>query len=251
MPRRYVGCPTDAGGWALVSIGGMRARLLTLPAALVLAVGLAACGSDDGTAQESTESSDASEPSATGPTTDCTYPENGSPPDTSVEVPSSEAPASGEATVTLATSEGDIEATLDQEATPCTAHSFVSLAEQGYFDGTTCHRLTTQGIFVLQCGDPTATGSGGPGYSFQDELDGTEKYPAGTIAMANAGPDTNGSQFFLVYEDTELPPSYTTFGTIDDAGLDVVREVADAGVAGGAPDGPPATEVTIESATVG
>ena len=106
----------------------------------------------------------------------------------------------------------------------------MSLAEQGYFDDTTCHRLTTKGIFVLQCGDPTATGSGGPGYSFEDELDGSEKYPAGTIAMANAGPDTNGSQFFLVYEDTELPPSYTTFGTIDDAGLDVVEEVADAGV---------------------
>ena len=104
---------------------------------------------------------------------------------------------------------------------------------------------------MLQCGDPTGTGSGGPGYSFEDELDGTEKYPAGTIAMANAGPDTNGSQFFLVYEDTELPPSYTTFGTIDDAGLDVVREVADAGVAGGAPDGPAGDQVTIESAAVG
>ena len=80
---------------------------------------------------------------------------------------------------------------------------------------------------------------------------GEETYPAGTIAMANAGPDTNGSQFFLVYEDTQLPPSYTTFGTLDDAGLDVVREVADAGVQGGAADGPPATEVVIESASVG
>jgi peptidyl-prolyl cis-trans isomerase B (cyclophilin B) len=130
-------------------------------------------------------------------------------------------------------------------------HSVLSLAEQGYFDDTSCHRLTTQGIFVLQCGDPTATGSGGPGYSFADELTGQETYPAGTIAMANAGPDTNGSQFFLVYEDTELAPSYTTFGTLDDAGLDVVREVADAGVQGGAADGPPATEVVIESVSVG
>jgi peptidyl-prolyl cis-trans isomerase B (cyclophilin B) len=214
----------------------MRSRLLTLPAVLALAAGLAACGSDDGT---------------TTPTADCTYDADGQQPAKQADPPSSEAPASGETTVTLATSEGDIEATLDQQATPCAAHSFVSLAEQGYFDDTTCHRLTTQGIFVLQCGDPTATGGGGPGYSFEDELDGREQYPAGTIAMANAGPDTNGSQFFLVYEDTELPPSYTTFGTIDDAGLDVVREVADAGVQGGGPDGPPATEVTIESASVG
>ena len=112
----------------------------------------------------------------------------------------------------------------------------MSLAEQGYFDDTTCHRLTTQGIFVLQCGDPTATGGGGPGYSFEDELDGAEKYPAGTIAMANAGPDTNGSQFFLVYEDTELPPSYTTFGTIDDAGLETsCRRWPTPGVEGGGP----------------
>jgi len=221
----------------------MRSRLLTLPAVLALAAGLAACGSDDGTTK-ATEG-------PTGPTTECTYPADGQEPAKDVEPPSSEAPSSGEVSVTLTTSAGDIDATLDQEATPCTTHSFVALAEQGYFDDTSCHRLTTKGIFVLQCGDPTATGGGGPGYSFEDELDGGEEYPAGTIAMANAGPDTNGSQFFLVYEDTELPPSYTTFGTVDDAGLDVVREVADAGVEGGGPDGPPATEVTIESARVG
>jgi peptidyl-prolyl cis-trans isomerase B (cyclophilin B) len=229
----------------------MRSRLLTLPAALVLIAGLAACGSDDGTAEESSGTPTASESTPSGPTTDCTYPEGGQPPGPAVDPPSSEAPTKGETTVTLATSEGDLEATLDQEAAPCTVHSFVSLAEQGYFDDTSCHRLTTQGIFVLQCGDPTATGSGGPGYSFADELTGQETYPAGTIAMANAGPDTNGSQFFLVYEDTELAPSYTTFGTLDDAGLDVVREVADAGVQGGAADGPPATEVVIESVSVG
>ena len=229
----------------------MLSRLLLLPAALVLAAGLAGCGTDDGTAEETSGSPAASESGPSGPTTDCTYPEAGQPAAGEVDPPSSEAPASGETTVTLTTSEGNVGATLDAEATPCTVHSFVSLAEQGYFDDTSCHRLTTQGIFVLQCGDPTATGSGGPGYSFEDELSGDETYPAGTIAMANAGPDTNGSQFFLVYEDTQLPPSYTTFGTVDDAGLDVVREVAGAGVQGGAPDGPPATEVVIESADVG
>ena len=102
---------------------------------------------------------------------------------------------------------------------------------------------------MLQCGDPTGTGTGGPGYSFADELAGDETYPAGTLAMANAGPDTNGSQFFIVYDDTPLPASYTVFGTIDDAGLEVVRTVAQAGSdeTFGQGDGAPVTPVTIES----
>ena len=124
------------------------------------------------------------------------------------------------------------------------------MAEQGWFDGTQCHRLTTQGIFVLQCGDPTATGTGGPGYAFDDELTGEETYPAGTLAMANSGEDTNGSQFFIVYDDTQMPPLYTVFGTVDDAGLEAVRAVARDGTADGGPDGTPATAVAIESATV-
>jgi len=226
----------------------MPTRLLTLPAALVLAAGLAACGSGDETAEDSPSTQ---ESSPSGPMTDCAYPVGGSEPAKEVSPPSAEAPASGDVALTLATSEGDVGVTLDQQSAPCTVHSFVSLAEQAYFDETPCHRLTTEGIFVLQCGDPTGTGSGGPGYSFDDEVTSDATYPAGTVAMANAGPNTNGSQFFLVYEDTELPPSYTVFGSMDDAGLDVVREIADAGVQGGAPDGPPATEVVIESATVG
>ena len=129
----------------------------------------------------------------------------------------------------------------------------MSLAEQGYFDATECHRLTTAGIFVLQCGDPTATGSGGPGYSFADELTGEETYPAGTLAMANAGPDTNGSQFFIVYGDTQLPPAYTVFGTVDEAGVKLVEEVAAEGTdnANGQGDGAPNQAVEIESVTVG
>lgn len=223
----------------------MPTRLLALPAVLVLAAGLVSCGTDDGTARDSSGSA------AVEATTDCDYPADGQEPAKDVQPPSAEAPASGETPVTITTSAGEIGATLLRESAPCTVHSFVSLAEQGYFDGTPCHRLTTQGIFVLQCGDPSGTGMQGPGYSFADELSGEETYPAGTIAMANAGPDTNGSQFFLVYEDTELPPSYTVLGTMDDAGTDVVRTVAEAGVQGGGPDGPPAAEVTIESATVG
>jgi peptidyl-prolyl cis-trans isomerase B (cyclophilin B) len=157
----------------------------------------------------------------------------------------------GAASATLQTSAGDIAVALTPERTPCTVGSFVSLAEQGYFTDTQCHRLTTSGIYVLQCGDPSATGMGGPGYSFGDEVDGSETYPAGTVAMANAGPDTNGSQFFLVYEDSELPPSYTVFGEMDAAGLDVVRQIAAVGAEGGAPDGPPATPVTITGVAVG
>ena len=151
----------------------------------------------------------------------------------------------------LRTSAGDIEFTLDGQAAPQTVASFVSLAQGGFFDGTQCHRLTTSGLFVLQCGDPTGTGTGGPGYSFGPVENTPEDgfFPAGTIAMARAQTtDSHGSQLFLVYEDTTLPTDtggYTVFGKIT-SGLDVVRAVADAGTADGAPDGSPATPVTIE-----
>jgi peptidyl-prolyl cis-trans isomerase B (cyclophilin B) len=168
-----------------------------------------------------------------------------------VEAPPAEPTESGDVSATISTSAGEIPVTLDAAAAPCTVGSFVSLAEQGYFDGTTCHRLTTSGIFVLQCGDPSGTGMGGPGYSYADELTGGETYPAGTIAMANAGPDTNGSQFFLVYEDTQLPPSYTVFGQMDAAGTAVVQQIAEEGVVGGAGDGAPATPVDISAVTIG
>lgn len=168
-----------------------------------------------------------------------------------VELPPSAPEVSGTLEATMATSAGDIPLTLDADSAPCTVGSFVSLAEQGYYDDTVCHRLTTSGIFVLQCGDPTGSGRGGPGYSYGDEVDGSETYPAGTIAMANAGPDTNGSQFFLVYEDTQLPPKYTVFGQLSPEGLEVVRSIAAAGTATGAGDGAPAEQVTITGVTVG
>lgn len=166
-----------------------------------------------------------------------------------VDAPPVEPTASGVVDVVVATSAGDIPIALDADRTPCTVGSFLSLAEQGYFDGSSCHRLTTSGIYVLQCGDPSATGMGGPGYRFADELDGSETYPAGTVAMANAGADTNGSQFFLVYEDTQLPPSYTVFGKMDGAGLAIVQDIAAAGAEGGAGDGAPAVPVTIDAVT--
>jgi len=150
-----------------------------------------------------------------------------------------------------------VEISLDGEQAPQAVASFVTLAEDGFFDGLTCHRLTTAGIYVLQCGDPEGNGSGGPGYSFgpveNDPADGV--YPAGTIAMARLGGDgySNGSQFFLVYQESTIPSDstggYSVFGAIT-GGLDVVEKIAAAGVAGGGSDGTPAAPAEIDSVVV-
>ena len=233
-------------------------RGLAALATLACLGALSACGTDEGeeTASDtpttaSSESGDAGsfEPATEG---ECAYPSDGNPSVEGVEAPPADPEVEGEVAVTIATSVGEIGATLDAERTPCTVGSFVSLLEQGYFDGTECHRLTTQGIFVLQCGDPTATGTGGPGYTIPDELTGDETYPAGTLAMAKTPyPDSGGSQFFMVYEDTPLPAEYTVFGQVDTAGIEVLREVAADGTATGQPDGPPATPVVLETVSAG
>ena len=219
--------------------------MLLRPAAAAIAVAalfLGGCGSDDGS-----ETASGSEK-----TTTCTYADDGQAPAKDVDPPPEEASTSGTVHVDVSTSAGDLGLDLDAAAAPCTVNSFVSLAKQGYFDDTSCHRLTTAGIFVLQCGDPTGTSGGGPGYSFEDELDGDETYPAGTLAMANAGADTNGSQFFVVYDDTKLSPDYTVLGTVDEAGLQVVQKVAEAGTdeSNGTGDGHPLTPVDITAVTV-
>ena len=126
------------------------------------------------------------------------------------------------------TTQGMITVQMLTDKAPCTTFSFRFLASQGYFNKTHCHRLTIQGIFVLQCGDPTGTGSGAPGYAFNDENLAGATYPAGTVAMANAGPNTNGSQFFFCWKDTTLPPLYTPFGTVI-GGMDVLQKIAAAG----------------------
>ncbi|MGE7436477.1 peptidylprolyl isomerase [Kitasatospora sp. NPDC001175] len=153
-------------------------------------------------------------------------------------------------TATLDTSCGKVTLELDAAKAPHTVNSFVFLAGEQYFDHTKCHRLTTSGIYVLQCGDPTGTGSGGPGYQFADENLTGATYPAGTVAMANAGPGTNGSQFFLVYKDTQLPPNYTPFGKIT-GGLDVLNNIAGGGEndANGPGDGAPNANVVLNSVT--
>lgn len=203
----------------------MRVRLFLV--ALVLPV-MAACGGGD-------DDGDASSADAT-----CEYVQDGEAAK-EAKLPPTE-PRSVESMV-VRTNRGDITLTFTPETAPCTVNSFVSLAEQGYFGGTKCHRLVPG--FVLQCGDPSATGMGGPGYRFDDELSGDETYPTGTLAMANAGPDTNGSQFFIVLADADLPPSYTVFGSVDDAGMKVAHAIEKDG---NAADGVnPAEDVVIES----
>ncbi len=147
----------------------------------------------------------------------------------------------------LRTSQGRITFQALTGKAPCTTFSFRFLAEHRYFDRTHCHRLTTQRIYVLQCGDPTGTGSGGPGYSFPDENLTGATYPAGTVAMANSGPNTNGSQFFFVWKDTKLSPAYTPFGRVT-AGLDVLRKIAAGGEddQNGPGDGFPRLPVTLK-----
>ena len=176
-----------------------------------------------------------------------------------VDPPPAEYAGDPEKQATISTNQGDIGLTLDAEKAPCTVNSFISLAEQGYFDDTACHRLTTAAsLKVLQCGDPLGTGTGGPGYTFQDEYpvnesSSTRLYKRGVLAMANAGPGTNGSQFFLVYDDSQLSPDYTIFGTIDSEGLTVLDDIAAAGVEAGGQgggDGPPAEKVEITSVKV-
>ena len=135
-------------------------------------------------------------------------------------------------TLTFTTNCGDIVITLNPKA-PQTVTNMSALANAGYFNNSLCHRLTTQGLFVLQCGDPTASGSGSPtgwkGYADENlPKAGANNYPAGTVAMANSGPGTNGSQFFLVYADTQLGPNYTIWGKIT-KGLDLVKKIAAVG----------------------
>jgi peptidyl-prolyl cis-trans isomerase B (cyclophilin B) len=155
-------------------------------------------------------------------------------------------------TATITTNQGTIVAALDAAKAPHTVNSFAFLSCNHYFDGSRCHRLTTSGIFVLQCGDPTGTGRGGPGYTIPDENLAGATYPAGTLAMANTGqPHTGGSQFFLCYADTQLPPQYTPFGTVT-TGLDVLKAIAKNGEddSNGAGDGHPKNPVIIQSFTV-
>lgn len=149
-------------------------------------------------------------------------------------------------TATLTTDEGEIEVDLDAKKAPKTVNNFVVLARYKYYDGLTFHRVIQD--FMAQGGDPSGDGSGGPGYEFDDELPKAGEYKVGSIAMANAGPDTNGSQFFIITGDNgvSLPPSYSLFGTVTQ-GMETVTAIEDDGSMG---DGPPRTIHTIKSVTI-
>jgi eukaryotic-like serine/threonine-protein kinase len=161
----------------------------------------------------------------------------------------------------MVTNQGHIGLLLNNAQSPCTVNSFASLIGQRFFNDTQCHRLTTSpALSVLQCGDPTGTGTGGPGYQFGNEYPTDQYppndpklrqpviYPRGTLAMAHSRvPNSNGSQFFMVFRDSALPPDYTVFGKIQDDGLATLDKIAQGGVAGGGQDGKPVNEVTVKS----
>ena len=205
----------------------------------------------------------AAAPAATAPTGPCTFPATPSEPASKpVSAPTdANPPKMGTAIVTVTTNRGVVPLTLDRAEAPCTVENFLSLTKAGFFNNTPCHRLTTaDSLKVLQCGDPTGSGSGGPGYTIPDEPpahlkagpQGSSIYPAGSIAMANTGaPNSGGSQFFLVYADSMLPPNYTVFGRIAPAGVQVLQKIAAGGEddSGGPGDGKPKLATTIQSAT--
>ena len=193
---------------------------------------------------------------------DCRYPPSPYPAAKQVKPPrTGKVPTDpAQVSASMVTNQGRIGLMLANNESPCTVNSFASLIGQKYFDNTKCHRLTTSpDLGVLQCGDPKGDGTGGPGYQFANEYPTDQYppndpkaqqpvlYPRGTLAMANAGPGTNGSQFFMLYKDSQLPPQYTVFGTIQPDGLATLDKIAKAGVAGGGEDGPPASDVTITS----
>jgi len=185
------------------------------------------------------------------PAKTCSYPTNGTAA-RKVSKPPTKPDWKATYQATIRTNRGDVVIDLLNSKATCTVNSFVSLAGQKYFNQTDCHRITTVSpLWVLQCGDPTGTGSGGPGYKFNDENLTGAKYTAGTLAMANAGADTNGSQFFIVYRNSTLSPNYTPFGKVV-KGLGIIQNVAKAGSnnANGTGDGSPKEKVEIESVTI-
>jgi peptidyl-prolyl cis-trans isomerase B (cyclophilin B) len=193
-------------------------------------------------------------PSASTGAASCEWAPDGSGSVVDADPPPSAVPATGTAQLRMSTGQGELVLTLDRSGAPCAAQALVSLAQQGFFDGSPCHRETdSDGLQVLQCGDPTGKGAGGPPWSYPTQVDGSETYPRGTVAMANSGQGFDGSQFFLVWGDAQLPPDYTVVGTVDPGGLAVLDTIAAAGNDGsnGPGDGAPTDPVIISSMTVG
>jgi len=244
-------------GAAVVIVGGVSTLLIfTLGGGGKSASAASATPNPKATAATSTPTaSAAATPSATPaqavePAKHCTY-TPAPPASRNVGIPPAKPDYKARYRAAIKTNRGTVVVDLLNSKATCTVNSFVYLASKKYFNKTRCHRLTTSGIYVLQCGDPTGTGQGGPGYKFAGENLARARYTQGTVAMANAGPGTNGSQFFLVYKDTSLPPNYTPFGNVV-SGLGIIQNVAKAGTdnANGQGDGHPREKVVIERVTI-
>jgi len=209
--------------------------------------------SGNNTASDATSSTDAAastEP--TTPATPCSYPASGTAAK-DVSPPTNLEPLnSGTVDATIVLNGQDVPVSLDRALAPCGVNSFLSLASQGFYDGTDCHRVTkSEQLNIVQCGDPTGKGNGGPGYSFATEVASDATYPVGTVALANAGADTNGSQFFIVFDDSPLPPDYTVFGQVDQAAVDAITALAAKGTVPGAGGmTAPAEDVEIKRVTI-
>jgi peptidyl-prolyl cis-trans isomerase B (cyclophilin B) len=233
----------------------------------VVGVGIAAIGgvfSSGGTKPAAAATTPSATPTATAPTPSpsstpamvdgkCIYIPSGTAA-RKVSLPSATPDTAATYTATIQTNRGAIVVDLLNKQAPCTVNSFVSLADQKFYNNTPCPRLdNTEGLYILQCGDPTGTGSGGPGYGFGSENLTGATYPAGTLAMATGSqPDSNGSQFFFVFKTTDLPPSYTPFGKVV-SGLNILQDVGNRGF--GAPlnpygGGKPKESVEFESVTI-
>lgn len=222
------------------------------PALVLAALVLAGCG--DGSPMFGAEDDPPAAATTAAPETGAECEEPPAPPSSPPQFSQADLPAPhpgdpATVTATLGTTCGDIVLELFADRAPQTVASFTFLADEGYWDDSPCHRLTTQGIYVLQCGDPTGTGRGNPGYGYGIENappDGL--YPPGTLAMARTqDPNSNGGQFFLVYDHTQLPVDgggYSIFGQVTE-GLELVEAVARQGGQGGAPDGAPAQPISI------
>ena len=202
--------------------------------------------------------------SSSAPTTPCSDPADGTAAKP-VSAPENLSPLnSGTVDVEMTVNGSAVPMTLDRAGAPCGVNAFLSLAQQGFYNDTTCWRLTkSPGLNILQCGDPSGQGNGGPGFSFADEPPtaqtdpttgqptGPTSYPVGTVALANAGTGSSGSQFFIVYGDSPgLAADYTVLGTVTGSGMDVIGQIAAGGTADGAQDGAPATTATISQVVV-
>lgn len=222
--------------------------------AVVVAVWIIVAGKDDGKGS----SADASASASAGTPPECTYtPRQADGVNVrDVGLPQTPPPKEGKVTLDVVTDQGNMTFGLDRSLAPCAVQSMEYLASQGFFNNSPCHRLVDQDTFgVLQCGDPSGTGQGGPAYQMpQEPPSGDHPYTKGVIAMANSGqPDSTGSQFFIMFKDTDLPPDYSVVGTVT-AGLDIVENVAAAGNDGSMEPSPgggkPNLPITIQSMTV-